>query len=268
VVVQDRTFGLEVTRRTALTAMARIGFAARGLIYLLVGAFAVAAAFNLGKQPHGIMDAVQAVTNNGIRLILATVIGLGLACLAAYFAITGFWRCARARGGKHWLFAAGMLGDALIYAAVMIALLGILLGWQGDGEQQTQAWTAWLLLQPFGRVLVGIAGVLILACGIGVVIWVMTSDIDDDVDLPEDKKRVISPIGRCGLAGRGVAVLIVGVYWISAALHSNPAKAHELGGTLQEVQQHPRGWLLLLTLGIAFAASAVFDFVEALYHRP
>jgi hypothetical protein len=41
-----------------------------------------------------------------------------------------------------------------------------------------------------------------------------------------------------------------------------------LGGTLQEVRQHPRGWLLLLTLGIAFTASAVFDFVEALYHRP
>ena len=75
---------------------------------------------------------------------------------------------------------------------------------------------------------------------------------------------------RCRLSrtSRGVAVLIVGIYWISAALHGNPAKAHELGGTLQEVQQHPRGWLLLLPLGIAFTASAVFDFVEALYHRP
>src|SRR5690348_7019700 len=107
------------TGRTALTVMARIGFGARGLIYLLVGAFAVAAAFNLGKQPHGIIDAVQAVTNDRMRLILATVTGLGLACLAAYFAITGLRRCARARG-KHWLFAAGMIGDALIYAAVML----------------------------------------------------------------------------------------------------------------------------------------------------
>jgi uncharacterized protein DUF1206 len=267
-VIESSTLASQATSRNALTVMARIGFGARGLIYLLVGGFALAAAFNLGKQPHGIIDAVQAVTNNGVRLILATVTGVGLACLAAYFAITGLRRCARARGGKHWLFAAGMLGDALIYAAVMIAIVGMLVGWQGDSELETQAWTAWALAQPFGRVLVGIAGLLILACGIGAVIWVMTADIDDDVDLPEDKKRVISPIGRCGLAGRGVAVLIVGVYWISAALHSNPAKAHELGGTLQEVQQHPRGWLLLLTLGIAFAASAVFDFVEALYHRP
>src|SRR5205085_8623727 len=128
--------------------------------------------------------------------------------------------------------------------------------------------TAWALTQPFGRVLVGIAALLILASGVGAVIWVMTSDIDNDVDLPRDKKRVISPIGRYGLAGRGVAVLIVGVYWMSAALHGNPSQAHELGGTLQAVQQHPRGWLLLLTPGIAFTLSAMFDVVYAPYDRP
>ena len=180
--------------------MARIGFGARGLIYLLVGGFAVAAAFNLGKQPHGIIDAVQAVTNSAVRLILATVTGLGLACLTAYFVITGLRRCAGARGGKHWLFAAGMLGDALIYAAVMIAIIGMLVGWQADSEQQTQAWTAWALALPFGRVLVGIAGVLILACGTAVVVWVMTSDIDDDVDLPEDRKP--SSVRSAGTASR------------------------------------------------------------------
>jgi hypothetical protein len=38
--------------RTAVTVIARIGFGACGLVYLLVGAFALAAAFNVGKQPH------------------------------------------------------------------------------------------------------------------------------------------------------------------------------------------------------------------------
>jgi Domain of Unknown Function (DUF1206) len=108
----------------------------------------------------------------------------------------------------------------------------------------------------------------ILGCGIGVIGWVMTSDIDEDVDLPEDEKRVIRPIGRFGLAGRGLAVSLVGMYWMSAAIQGDPSKAHELGGTLQAVQQNSKGWLLLLTLALAFAASALFDFVEALYHRP
>jgi hypothetical protein len=84
----------------------------------------------------------------------------------------------------------------------------------------------------------------------------------------DDQKRVIEPIGRYGLAGRGLAASLVGVYWVSAALHTDPSQAHELGGALQSVQEHAKGWLLLLPLALAFAASAIFDFVQALFHRP
>jgi hypothetical protein len=255
-------------RGNTLTVMARIGFGARGLVYLLVAAFATAAALDFGQQPHGIIDAVHAVAKNQLQVILAGSIGAGLACLAAYFAISGVWHCCRGRGFRRWLFAAGLLGDALIYAVVMIAILSLVFGWHPDGEQQTQAWTGWILGQPFGRGLVGVVGLLILACGVGVIVWVMTTDIDDDVDLPESEKRAIEPLGRYGLAGRGVAISLVGVYWMAAAIEGEPSKAHELGGALQAVQQNSKGWLLLLTLGVALAASALFDFVEAFYHRP
>ena len=233
-----------------------------------VAAFATAAALDFGQQPHGIIDAVQAVANSQLQVILAGSIGGGLACLAAYFAISGVWQCCRGRGFRRWLFAAGLLGDALIYAVVMIAILSLVFGWHPDGEQQTQAWTGWILGQPFGPGLVGVVGFLILTCGIGVIVWVMTTDIDDDVDLPDSEKRAIEPLGRYGLAGRGVAISLVGVYWMAAAIQGEPSKAHELGGALQAVQQNSKGWLLLLTLGVALAASALFDFVEAFYHHP
>jgi Domain of Unknown Function (DUF1206) len=264
----DRAFASSATRRTTLTFLARIGFAARGLVYLLVGGFAAAAGLGLGKEPHGIMDAVQAVTGSQLRLILAVSIGFGLACLAAYFGVVGTWHCLRGKGTRRWLFAGGMLGDAVIYAAVMICILGLLIGWQPDGEREAQVWTAWAFAKPFGRVCVGVVGFAILACGIGVIAWVMSTDIDDDVDLPEDQKQFIEPVGRFGLAGRGLAVALVGVYWISAAINVDASKAHELGGALQAAQQNSKGWLLLLTLAVAFVASSVFDFVEAVYHRP
>ena len=85
----DQILPSRAARRRTLTLAARIGFGARGLIYLLVSAFAAAAALNSGKQPHGIMDVVQAVSGTRLRLILAASIGTGLACLAAYFAIAG-----------------------------------------------------------------------------------------------------------------------------------------------------------------------------------
>ena len=266
--IAENAIPSRATRRTALTWLARVGFAARGLIYLIVGGFAAAAALGLGKEPHGIMDAVQAITGTRLRLVVAASTGIGLACLAAYFATVGMWHCCRGTGRRRWLLAVGMLGDAIVYGAVMLCILGLLFGWHADGEQQTQLWTAWALGKPFGRILIGVVGLLILACGLGVTGWVLTADIDDDVDLPEDQKRVIEPVGRYGLSGRGLGAALVGVYWLSAALHADPSQAHELGGALQSVQEHSKGWLLPLPLSLAFAASAVFDFVQAPYDRP
>jgi hypothetical protein len=77
----------------------------------------------------------------------------------------------------------------------------------------------------------------------------MTTAIDDDLDLPEDQQRAIEPFGRYGLAGRGLGVSLVGIYWMAAAIQGEPSKADELGGALQEIQVNSKGWLLLLTLG-------------------
>src|ERR1700687_2395370 len=116
---EHRQLGSPAVQCTALTVIARIGFGARGVVYLLVAAFATAAALGFGQQPHGIMDAVQAIPDTQLQVLLAAVIGTGLASLEASFAIAGLWRCCRDSGARRWLFAAGMLGDALIYAAVM-----------------------------------------------------------------------------------------------------------------------------------------------------
>ena len=138
----QRTQLSTAARTAALTVVARIGFGARGVIYLRVAGFATAAGVGFGQQPHGIVDVVQAFANTQLEFLLAGGIALDLACLAGYFAIAGLWHCCRGRGVRNWLFGAGMPGDALIYGAVMISILSIMVGWQFDGERQTQSWAA------------------------------------------------------------------------------------------------------------------------------
>src|SRR5438270_12461717 len=72
----DPPLASSAARRTTLAFLARIGFGARGLIYLIVATFAAAAVLGLGKEPHGIMDAAQAITGTGLRLVVAAVTGL------------------------------------------------------------------------------------------------------------------------------------------------------------------------------------------------
>src|SRR3981081_1450111 len=52
---------LSPAHHDALTVIARLGFAARGVIYWLVAAFALGAALRSDQRPHGFTGAMQAV---------------------------------------------------------------------------------------------------------------------------------------------------------------------------------------------------------------
>lgn len=258
----------EAGGHTALAAMERLGFAARGVMFLLIGGFAIAAAVGSGAKPHGISGALHAIENTPLRLAAATLLAIGLACFAGYFTVVGLRNLARARGARLWLLAAGRLGDAAIYVAVVVAVIGNAFSGGGEGERQTQGWTAWVLAQPFGAALVGLAGAVVLACGIGLIVWAATGDVDRQVELPAGEKRALQPIGRVGEGGRGLAIALVGVYWLLAGIEADASKAHQLGGALQDLRDSAYGGALLLALGIAFVASAAFELVEALFRRP
>jgi hypothetical protein len=246
--------------------MGRLGYAARGLAFLLVGWSAISAALSSG-HPHGITEILQRIASSPLRLSAAAVIAVGIACFAGYFAIVGVIDLARSRATKLWALAAGRLGDAAVYLGLAIAALGVAFGMHRGGEHETQTWAAWLLQQPFGRGLAAIAGCVVLVCGIGLVFWAMTGDVEGDVALPQHEKRMVQPIGRYGEAGRGLAISLIGVYWIAAAVNADPAKAHALGGALQAVRHNPAGQVFLLLLGLAFAASALLELVEAIFRR-
>ena len=68
----------------ALTLMARLGYGARGIIYLLIGGNALAATAG-GQKPHGFTDGLQAIGNVPLRTAVALVLLAGLGCFAGYF---------------------------------------------------------------------------------------------------------------------------------------------------------------------------------------
>jgi Domain of Unknown Function (DUF1206) len=249
----------------ALTLMARLGYGARGLIYLLIGGNALAATAG-GRKPHGFTDGLQAIGNVPLRTAVALVLLAGLGCFAGYFLIRGFRDLARQRGKQHRFAAAGLIGDAAIYIGFVAALAGATFGGQG-GEGQTQSWFAWAMHLPFGRVLLGLVGVAICGCGLAYLAWGLSADLERDLSLPPSEKRLFRPVARYGIGGRGVAIAFVGAYWLVGAVNANPSQAHQLGQAMQDVRSHAYGWVLLLALGVAFVASASFDLVEAVFRK-
>ena len=256
----------------AVTLMGRLGYVARGIVYFLVGASAAIAAIWPAHRPAGPSDAVQLGSGqlghgHPIGAIFLIAVAFGLACLAGWFTIAGLTTAQHARG-RSWWRGLGMLGDASVYLVFMIDVAGIALGlWRGGGDRNVQSWIAWLSVWDYGRLLIGIIGAAVLVGGAGLLIWGIVGDVDREVVLPQREKRLIRPVARYGIAGRGAAVALVGCFLIAAAFYGNPREAHEVGGVLAALRQVTYGRVLIGLFGLAFIGSSLFDFVAAFYRR-
>jgi Domain of Unknown Function (DUF1206) len=251
----------------AVTMIGRLGYAARAVVYFLVGVSAVIAAIWPEHRPAGPSDAVQLGHGQPIGAIFLVAVAFGLACLAGWFTVAGLTR-ARDADARDWWRGVGMLGDAVVYIFFMIDVAGVALGlWHGGGERHVQSWIAWFLAQDYGRPLIVIVGAAILVGGVALFVWALIGDVDREVSLPPDEKRLIRPLARYGIAGRGAAVALIGCFLIAAAFYNNPREAHEVGGILAALRHLAYGRVLIGLFGLAFIGSSLFDFVAALYRR-
>jgi hypothetical protein len=251
----------------AVSLMGRLGYGARGVVYFLVGASAAITAIRPGHRPAGPAEALQLGHGHPTGALFLLLLACGLACLAGWFTVAGI-ETTRHSGRRRWWRGIGMLGDAVIYVAFMIEVAGIAFGvWQGGGDRNLQTWTAWVFAHGSGRILTGIVGAAVLAGGIGLFVWGLIGEVDKQVALSAKRKRLVRPMARYGIAGRGVAIALVGAYLIAAADYGNPREAHEVGGVLAALRQVPYGRALIALFGLAFIGSSLFDFVAAFYRR-
>lgn len=143
---------------TVIIALARIGYGARGVIYLIVGGLAAAA--GAAKRPSGPGDAFHTLLTQRAGAILVAAIGVGLVCFA-------MWRLAQSlldadhhgRSSQAVLIRTALFVSSLMYLSMAGSALALLLGYQSKtGDQKAHDWTSYLMTFPFGIVLVGLIG--------------------------------------------------------------------------------------------------------------
>lgn len=261
---------MAVDRTRSLEMLARLGYAARGLVYLLVGGLAVLAAIGAGGQTGGSRSALATLLDEPFGRILLVVIGIGLLCFAA-------WRLVQAitdadRFGTSWkgrARRAGRFAGGFLVGSLGLSAIGIGLGRAAAGgeEQATRDWTAWLLAQPFGPWLVAALGVAVAATGLGFAGKAWRGDVVEHLRLDEKTRGWVPTAGRIGFAARGLVYLMIGGFLIVAAWQGSSAEARGLGGALETLRAQPYGWILLGLTAAGLFAFGVFGLVQAVYRR-
>lgn len=254
----------------AIDKMARFGYGARGVIYLIIGGLAVLAAVNARGQTTDSKGALRFILELpfGLGQTLLAVIALGLASYAVWRFIQGVWDV---DNHGHDLKGLVIRAARLISSGVNLTLgflaVSLILGWSTGGGKGTQGWTALLLSLPWGRWAVVIIGLIVIGVGIAHMIKAWKAKFERRFKVDRRKLTWITPVCRFGLVARGVVFLIIGGFFIIAALEFNSGKARGFQGALAALENQPYGPWLLGVLAAGLIAFGVYGILEAIYRR-
>ncbi|RBI67370.1 DUF1206 domain-containing protein [Vreelandella sulfidaeris] len=257
--------------RDAIKIFARLGYASRGIVYLLVGGLAALAAFGQGGQTEGSRGALERVLAAPFGKILLGLIALGLVCYALWRTIQAI-KDADHHGtdAKGIAIRTGLMVSAVthtllaFFAATLIFQFGGSSGGSGGGSQ---GMASWLMQQPFGRWLVGAVGIILIGVGISHVFKGFKAKFHKHFAMPTQTQKWAYPICRFGLVTRGIVFVIVGGFFIIAAYHFNPSEAGGTAEVFTTLRSQVYGQWLLAIVAIGLFAFGLYSLLAAVYRR-
>jgi hypothetical protein len=244
--------------------LARMGYAAKGAVYLLVGGLAVAAAFGNGGDTTGSTGAMASIADSTLGRAVLALIALGLAGYVIWSLVRAI-RDPEDKGTGHRIFyvVTALIHGFLAVEAARMAMSGS--GGGSGGDSGASHWSAQVMQQPFGAWLVGAAGVAIALYGIQQLINAWRVDLDDQLALGRmsaSARTWAVRSGRFGLAARGVVFSIIGYSVVKAAMEASPEEARGLDAVLDSWRDTP--WLLgVIALGLV--AYGIYNLIRARY---
>lgn len=240
--------------------LTRLGFAVRGLLYILIAALVI-----LAGRTEDLTGALQYL-GHGIGKLLLIVVAIGTA-------VYGLWRLADAAfgiesGRHHWkawrkriaAATSGVIYSYLAYKAARIVFAA------NVGHDEARQHTEQALHLPGGELFVLVAAAVLLGAAVAQFVKAVRCNFLHRLDCTDDQKLWISWLGRFGYCARGLVFIVVAYLLARSALHGNAAQA---GGLEQALDFLSPAVRRLVAAGLALFG--VLSLVEARYrriHRP
>lgn len=243
---------------------AKLGYAARGVIYLIVGGLAVMAAFGKGGQTTDTKGALMTVMSQPFGDALMVVLIIGLLGYAS-------WRFTQAvkdtdnhgTDAKGIAVRGGLFVSSITHLALAVWGATILTG-NGDASSQSNGG---FLASEIGQLSLAVIGVAAIGAGIAHLFKGWTARFERYMNIPPDKDAIARPICRFGLIARGVVWCIIGALFINTALVARDGDVKGMADALQYLQNSNYGPWLLAVVAAGLFAFGVYSVLESFYRR-
>ena len=254
-----------------IVRLARVGYAAKGVVYLVIGALAIMAAVGPSGGTTDSRGALSVIGDRPFGRVLLLVIGLGLVGYTLWALIAAAMD-AEDRGGdvKGIALRLGMAGRGLLYGALGVTALLMASGSSGSGGGGTDRLTARLMSAPFGRWLVAGAGAAIAGYALYQFWRAFHKDLRKRLHLAEAGPGAaawVLRLARFGIAARGVVFLLIAWFLVQAALSHDASRAGGIADSLATLARQPYGPILLGVVAAGLVAYGVWQLANARYRE-
>ncbi len=258
-------------RRPWILHAARAGLCAQGTVYVLVGAFSLAAAVGLRRAPTDSDGALRALARlSGLSALLLPFLAAGLFAYAAWRiveAVADTEERGRSLSGLSQRTAA--VGSACVHLALGTTALALAVG-QHPRAGSLRLVAAWVMEHPWGAGVLGVAGLVVAGAGLWQIARAWTGAFLRDLvarRMTVRQRRWVMRIGRLGHAARGFTLLAVAVFLLRAAASGDPRQARDVGQALVALRRAAHGDAVLFLLAGGLGAYGLYGFAQARFRR-
>jgi hypothetical protein len=255
---------------TSLELVARAGLIAYGVVHLLIGWLAVKIAWSASSgESADTSGALKTLASQPFGKVLLWLVALGLIALALWQGSEAIWGNRNSDGAERVRKRATSAASAVVYAALGFSAASIAMGSGASSSQSQKHATSGVLAWPGGRVIVVVAGLIIIAVGVAHVIKGVKKSFAEEIDtspMSPVARKGVAQLGQVGYIAKGVALGVVGGLLSYATLTFDRQK-QGLDGAMQTILAQPFGKFLLTAAALGFVAFGVFAILQSRYRR-
>jgi len=256
----------DVTNSRTFELLARAGFAASGVLHLLVGLIAIRLATG-GSGNADFSGAVAELASQPAGPFLLWGSFAACAALALWQASDAIFDYGHLPGkekaGKK--LKAG--AQALVFTGLALTLASFALGTGsgGDNQQSATDLTVGLMKAPGGVALLVLLGVGIAVTGVIYGVRGIRKSFEKHLMMPADPRArtAVTVLGVTGYVAKGIVLVLTGLLIAIATLRAHPEESTGLDGGLKALRDQPFGVYLLAAVGAGLICYGVYMVVRA-----
>lgn len=256
-----------------LRMLARVGYASKGIVYIVMGLLAARAAMRVSSDVSSFRGSLLRIVDKPFGHTMLALLAIGFAGYAAWQILSAAIDAEDAGEGRKALMSrTEQLFVGLIYLGLAKISGHLLFEGEPTSVEIENHWGTWLLLLPQAHVAVMVVGIGIIGYG-GWQFWRARSErtVLKRVTLPATlqpwARTGLVNMGRFGFAARGVVFAMLGWLVMQAGLHHEAMVAANLGDAQRALGGGPQGSLVLGVVAVGLIAHGGYQFVNARYRR-